>query len=110
MSKIAIVRGSDNIWRDFGYADADVRKAKAKLARQIIAELKKRKISDRAAAKNIDGIDHSDLSRIRNAELKRYSVDRLMRVLVQMNCRIDVTVKAARVRNADKPQSQAAMS
>ena len=98
MKKIAIVRGSDNIWRDFGYADADVRKAKAKLGRQIIAELKKRKISDREAAKNIDGIDHSDISRIRNANLTRYSVDRLMRVLVQMNCRIEVTVNSSRQR------------
>ena len=107
MKKIAIIRGSDNIWRDFGYADADVRKAKAKLARQIIAELKKRKITDREAADKIKGMDHTDISRIRNAELKRYSVDRLMRVLVQMNCHIDVTVKAVRTRKA---QAQTALA
>jgi len=81
MSKIAIVRGSNNIWRDFDYADADVRKAKTVLAAKIITELKRRDLSDRAAAKHINGIDHSDISRIRNAELKRYTVDRLIRVL-----------------------------
>ena len=96
MSKIAIVRGSNNIWRDFDYADADVRKAKTVLAAKIITELKRRGLSDRAAAKHIEGIDHSDISRIRNAELKRYTVDRLIRVLNQMNCRVDVSVKAIR--------------
>lgn len=38
MSKIAIVRGTNNIWRDFRYADADVRKAKTVLAARIITE------------------------------------------------------------------------
>ena len=102
MKKIAIVRGSNNIWRDLGYADADVRKAKGVLAARIIAELKKRKLSDRAAAKMIAGIDHTDISRIRNADLKRYSVDRLIRVLSQMNCRVDVSVKATRKRTTAK--------
>ncbi|RLA28870.1 MAG: XRE family transcriptional regulator [Gammaproteobacteria bacterium] len=96
MSKIAIVRGSKNIWRDFDYADADVRKAKTVLAAKIITELKRRDLSDRAAAKHIEGIDHSDISRIRNAELKRYTVDRLIRTLSQMNCRVDVSVKTIR--------------
>ena len=96
MSKIAIVRGSNNIWRDFDYADADVRKAKTVLAARIITELKRRDLSDRAAAKHINGIDHSDISRIRNAELKRYTVDRLIRILSQMNCRVDVSVKSIR--------------
>ena len=96
MSKIAIVRGSNNIWRDFDYADADVRKAKTVLAAKIITELKRRDLSDRAAAKHINGIDHSDISRIRNAELKRYTVDRLIRILSQMNCRVDVSVKTIR--------------
>ncbi len=96
MSKIAIVRGSKNIWRDFDYADADVRKAKTVLAAKIITELKRRNLSDRAAARHIEGIDHSDISRIRNAELKRYTVDRLIRILSQMNCRVDVSVKTIR--------------
>ena len=96
MSKIAIVRGSKNIWRDFDYADADVRKAKTVLAAKIITELKRRNLSNRAAARHIEGIDHSDISRIRNAELKRYTVDRLIRILSQMNCRVDVSVKTIR--------------
>ncbi|RLA28580.1 MAG: XRE family transcriptional regulator, partial [Gammaproteobacteria bacterium] len=58
--------------------------------------LKRRDLSDRAAAKHIEGIDHSDISRIRNAELKRYTVDRLIRTLSQMNCRVDVSVKTIR--------------
>lgn len=105
MSKIAIVRGSNNIWRDFGYADADVRRAKTVLAAKIITELQRRCLSDRAAARHIKGIDHSDISRIRNAELKRYTVDRLIRILSQMNCRVDVSVKATRKRSIAKSRT-----
>jgi len=34
-----IVRGSGNVFRDFGYPDADVRQAKALLAAQIVKVL-----------------------------------------------------------------------
>ena len=95
MSKIDVVRGSSSIWHDLGYADADVRKIKSDLAHKIIVILKKRGLSDRAAAKQLEGIDHSDISRIRNVDLNRYTVDRLMRVLIQMDCRVDVAVKVS---------------
>ena len=98
MSEIEVIRGSGNVWRDLGYADADVREIKSQLACKIIVLLEQRGLSDRAAAKELEGIDHSDISRIRNVDLKRYTVDRLMRVLIQMNCRIDVGVTAPRQR------------
>ena len=42
-------RGSGNVFRDFGYPDADVRQAKALLAAQIIKVLDAEKLSTRQA-------------------------------------------------------------
>mgnify|MGYP000122603517 CR=1 FL=1 len=75
------------------------------LAGRIILELKRRNLSDRAAARHIEGIDHSDISRIRNAELKRFTTDRLIRILSQMNGRVDVSVKATRKRPIAKSRT-----
>jgi hypothetical protein len=44
-----VVRGSGNVFRDFGYADADVRQAKALLAAQIIEVLDAEELSTRQA-------------------------------------------------------------
>lgn len=98
MSQIDVVRGSGSIWHDLGSADADMCEIKSALAHKIIVMLKKRGLSDRAAAKPLDGIDRSNIRRIRNVDLNAYTVDRLMRVLIQMNCRVDVAVKVVRQR------------
>ncbi len=44
-----IVRGSGNVFRDFGYPDADVRQAKALLAAQIIKVLDAEELTTRQA-------------------------------------------------------------
>ena len=46
---IEIVRGSGNVFRDFGYPDADVRQAKALLAAQVIKVLDAEELSTRQA-------------------------------------------------------------
>lgn len=74
------VRGSGNVWRDFGYPDADIRQAKDILASRIIALLDDRKLSTRAAGQ-ITGFAAADFSRIRNANYGRFTLDRLIRML-----------------------------
>ncbi|MGP1684091.1 MAG: helix-turn-helix transcriptional regulator, partial [Giesbergeria sp.] len=74
------VRGSGNIYRDFDVPDADVRQLKAILAAEIIKTLDKKGLSVRKA-QSLTGIDAGDFSRVRNADFRRISVERLMAMI-----------------------------
>lgn len=86
-----LVRGSGNVFRDFGHLAADVEQLKSILAAKIIGILDDRKLSVRKA-EGLTGVKASEFSRIRNAHLDRFSVDRLMTIINRLNCRVDVKV------------------
>jgi len=48
---LRLPHGSGNVWRDLGYADADIRRAETIIAGRIIATLDDRRLSTRQAAK-----------------------------------------------------------
>jgi len=96
--KLELIRGSGNIYQDFNVADADARQLKALLAAEIIKKLDKDGISVRRA-QSITGIDAGDFSRIRNADFRRISIERLMAVINKLGSRVEVkVVKVRRVR------------
>lgn len=97
--EIDLVRGSGNVFRDLGDADADLKQAKAILAARIIAVLDDRKMSVRKAAGDT-GFAAADFSRVRNADLGRSTLDRMIRMLGALDDRIEVTVRVARRRTS----------
>ena len=86
-----LVEGSGNVFRDFNDPHADLKQAKAILAAQIIAVLDDRKLTVRKAAR-LTGFAAADFSRIRNADLGRFTLDRLMKMIAALDTRITVTV------------------
>lgn len=94
---IEVVRGSGNVFRDFGRASADVDQMKAVLAAEIIKMLDRERLSVRAAHTRT-GIAAADFSRIRNADLGRFTVDRLMSVINRLGSRVEVKVRVREVR------------
>jgi predicted XRE-type DNA-binding protein len=90
-----IIRGSGNIYRDFDVPDADVRQLKAILAAAIIKALAQRGLSVRNAQR-LTGIDAGDFSRVRNADFRRISVERLMTMINRLGSRVDVKIKVRR--------------
>ena len=88
---LEVIHGSGNVFRDFGYPDADVLQFKASLAAQIIKTLDREELSVRGAQKRT-GIAAADFSRIRNADLDRFTVDRLMAIVNKLGTRIDLTM------------------
>ncbi len=96
-----LVRGSGNLFRDMGVPNADVEQLKALLAARIIMLLDARKMTVRKAASQT-GFAAADFSRIRNAKLGRFTIDRLMTILSRFGEKIDVQVKVQR----RKPTSQ----
>ena len=89
---LEVTHGSGNVFRDFGYPDADVLHLKASLAGQIIKILDREGLSVRQAQART-GIAAADFSRIRNVDLKRFTVDRLMTTVNKLGTRIDLTMK-----------------
>ncbi|GJE72574.1 helix-turn-helix domain-containing protein [Methylorubrum podarium] len=86
-----LVRGSGNVFRDFGSTNADAEQLKALLGAQIIACLDRRGLTVRAA-EAATGIAAADFSRIRRVKLDRFTVDRLMTILNRLGQQVDVVV------------------
>jgi len=86
-----LVKGSGNVFRDFGYKNADVEQLKSQLAANIIRVLDTQKLSVRMAATKT-GFNYADFSRIRNVELGRFTIDRLVTVLNRLNQHVEIRV------------------
>ncbi len=93
--QLDLIRGSGNIYRDFDVADADIRQLKAILAAEIIKKLDRDELSVRKA-QSLTGIDAGDFSRVRNADFRRISVERLMAMINGLGSRVEVKVKVRR--------------
>jgi predicted XRE-type DNA-binding protein len=97
--KLKVVRGSGNVFRDLGHKNADAEQFKAILAAEIIKALDRDCLSVRAAHGRT-GIAAADFSRIRNADLGRFTVDRLMSIINRLGSRIEVKVRVRRAETA----------
>jgi predicted XRE-type DNA-binding protein len=106
---LEFTRGSGNIYRDFNVADADVRQLKAILAAEIIKTLDKGELSVRKA-QGLTGIDAGDFSRVRNADFRRISVERLMAMINGLGSRVEVKVKVRRAETTDQQRTAGAVS
>jgi predicted XRE-type DNA-binding protein len=92
--KLELVRGSGNAFRDLGHKSPDVEQFKAILAAEIIKALDREGLSVRAA-QGRTGVAAADFSRIRNADLARFTVDRLMSVINRLGSRVEVNVRVS---------------
>src|SRR5258708_5211624 len=72
-----LVHGSGNVFRDLGIANPEVEQLKAILAAKIIGILDDQKLTVRRAHE-LTGFAAADFSRVRQAKLSRFTVDRLM--------------------------------
>jgi predicted XRE-type DNA-binding protein len=93
--KLEVVRGSGNAFRDLGHKNADAEQFKAILAAEIIKALDREGLTVRAAHGRT-GVAAADFSRIRNADLGRFTVDRLISILNRLGSRVDVKVRVRR--------------
>lgn len=90
--KLDMVRGSGNVFSDLRHENADVEQFKAILAAEIIKALDRDGLSV-CAAHRLSGVAAADFSRIRNADLRRFTN--------RFGSRVEVKL---RVRRADPPR------
>ncbi|MDD9909267.1 MAG: helix-turn-helix transcriptional regulator [Ahrensia sp.] len=94
-----LVRGSGNVFDDIGRPDAELLQLKSLLAAEIIGALDADQLTAKQAGL-ISGVAPADFSRIRNAKLDRFTVDRLMIILGKLNKKVEFKVQV-------KPYEQA---
>ncbi len=99
--KLEFVRGSGNVFRDLGRDNADLAQLKSLLAAEIIKALHREELTVRAAHART-GFAAADFSRIRNADLSRFSADRLMSILNRLGSRVDVKVRVRPIERAPR--------
>jgi predicted XRE-type DNA-binding protein len=92
IEKMEIVRASGNVFHDLGREAADIEQLKALLAAEIIKALDRQKLTVRAAHSRT-GFAAADFSRIRNADLARFTADRLMSILNRLGSHVEVKVR-----------------
>ena len=88
---LELVRGSGNVYRDFERPNAGLEQARAIIAAKIITILDERKLSTREAEKQT-GVSHSEFSRLRNAQLRRFTLDRMIAILGKLDEEVEVNV------------------
>ena len=94
-----LVRGSGNVFRDFGHPNADVEQMKAIFAAEIIKMLDRKKLTVRGAHART-GTAAADFSRIRNANLGRFTLDRLVSIINRLGARVEVKIKVRTLQEA----------
>ena len=96
----AITRGTENVFADLGYVDADERQTKLRLAHASNGVIARRRLTQVAAAKKL-GVGQPKVSALANYKLDDFSVERLMTFLTALDQDVEIVIKK-------KPRSRAA--
>jgi predicted XRE-type DNA-binding protein len=95
----AITRGTGNVFADLGYAEAEERQTKLRLAHAINGVIARRRLTQVAAAEKL-GINQPKVSALANYKLDGFSVGRLMTFLTALDQDVEIVIR-------NKPQSRA---
>lgn len=96
----AITRGTGNVFADLGYADAEERQTKLRLAYAINGVIERQRMTQAAAADKL-GINQPKVSALANYKLDGFSVERLMTFLTALDQDVEIVIKR-------KPRSRSA--
>ena len=95
-----IVRGSGNVFADLGFADADERQTKLRLAYELNELLAERDLTQQQAGRLL-GLSQPKVSALGQYKLDGFSVERLMTLLTALDRDIEIVIRR-------KPRSRAA--
>jgi len=94
----AITRGTGNVFADLGYADAEERQTKLRLAHAINGVIARRRLNQAAAAEKLR-VNQPKVSALANYKLDGFSVERLVTFLTALDRDVEIAIK-------NKPQSR----
>jgi len=96
----AVTRGTQNVFADLGYADAEERQTKLRLAHAINGVIARRRLTQEAAAVKL-AVNQPKVSALANYRLDGFSVERLMVFLTALDQDVEIVIRK-------KPRSRAA--
>ena len=93
---VKVEQSTGNVFKDVGFSDAEAERAllKADLAIEIYNIIEAQKLTQAKAGK-ILGIDPSDISRLKQGDFNRFSVERLFTLLNRFNRNIEIRITPA---------------
>ena len=100
MDDETINRGIGNVFADLGYADADERQTKLRLAHAINGVIARRRLTQAAAAEKLH-VTQPKVSALANFKLEGFSVERLMTFLTALDQDVEIVIR-------NKPRSRSA--
>ena len=83
---------SGNVFADLGFDNPEEELLKAKLAREIRAIIKRRRLTQAKSAVLL-GMKQPDVSAITTGRTGKFSIDRLVRCLDRLDYKVDVVVR-----------------
>ncbi len=87
-----IIRGTRNLFADLGYADADERQTKLRLAYAINRVIARQRLTQAAAAEKLR-VNQPKVSALANYKLDGFSVERLMTFLIALDQDVEIVIK-----------------
>jgi predicted XRE-type DNA-binding protein len=83
---------SGNVFADLGFDNPDEELLKAKLAREIRAIIKRRRLTQAKSAELLE-MKQPDVSAIATGRTGKFSIDRLVRCLDRLDYKVDLVVR-----------------
>ena len=91
-TEVTITRGSRNVFADLGYADAEERQTKLRLAHVINGLIARRRLTQMVAADRL-GIGQPKVSALANYKLEGFSAERLMTLLTALDQDVEIVIR-----------------
>lgn len=86
-----VTAGANNVFADLGFENPEEELLKAKLVLEIRQVLKRRRLTQAKAAE-LTGLKQPDVSAIVTGRTGRFTIDRLIRCLDRLDCKVDLVV------------------
>lgn len=90
-NKIEYEKSSGNVFKDLGFPNPELEQLKSALSFEIFTILNERKLTQAQGAK-ILGIDQPQVSRLKNGDFTRFSVERLIKLLNKLDRDINISI------------------
>jgi predicted XRE-type DNA-binding protein len=88
-----VMSGTDNVFADLGFENPEEELLKAKLVLAIRSVLKRRRLTQAKAA-TLTGLKQPDVSAITSGRTGKFTLDRLVRCLDRLDCKVDLVVSS----------------
>jgi predicted XRE-type DNA-binding protein len=90
-SKEKVRFGSENVFADLGFENSEEELVRANLALKVDALLSGLEGTQKEIGQRL-GLGQSEVSELMHGRYGRFSIDRLLRILTKLGCKVDVKV------------------